>query len=123
MVAVLVVEDDETTQFLMSEFVETLGYECEVVPSAEACLSILSARPNAFDVILMDIHMPGMTGLDATRAIRQGTERATTIPIIAVTADIAYHDARMLQDHGINDVLPKPVDLTELDTAILRYAA
>lgn len=124
MVAVLVVEDDVTTQFLMNEFIETLGYTCEVASSGEDCLRILENSPDKFDLVLMDIHMPGMTGLDASRRIRNAeTDPPRSIPIIAVTADTAYHDNRVLDVHGINEFLPKPVDLTALDSAILRFAA
>ena len=66
MVSILVVEDDVTTQFLLTEFIETLGYRCEVASSADDCLSMLRESRKSFDLVLMDIHMPDKTGIDAS---------------------------------------------------------
>lgn len=124
MVAILVVEDDVTTQFVMTEFLETLGYQCHIVSNGKDCIDVLNANPEAFDIVLMDIHMPGMTGVDATRQIRaQLVGKGDVIPIIAITADESYQNLVVLRGLGIDEVLPKPVDLSELDNAILRFAA
>lgn len=124
MTDILVVEDDDTTRFMMSEFLETLGYHCEVVESAEACLDTLRDAKTRFDLVLLDIHMPGMSGLSAAKAIRAApTDALRRIPIVAVTADVAYHDPNALTGHGLDGVLPKPVDLTALDLTIQKHAA
>lgn len=123
MTQVLVVEDDVTTQFMMAEFLETLGYHCDVVSSAEACLETLAATHHGYDLVLLDLHMPGMSGLAAAQVIRTAEDPPLReIPILAVTADVDYHDQRSVTVHGLDGVLPKPVDLGALDLAIQKHA-
>ena len=124
MTKVLVVEDDVTTQFMMCELIETLGYDCSVVSSGTECLSRLSTDDHGINLVLLDLHMPGMDGLTAARAIREkepSPERA--IPIVAVTADTAFHEPQVAVAYGMTDVLPKPIDLRALDLAIRTHAA
>jgi len=124
MTQVLVVEDDETTQFMMTEFLETLGYKCHVVESGEACLARLRETGGRYDVVLLDLHMPGMSGLAAAQAIRTAPETMVrSIPIVAVTGDTGFHNHATISDYGLNDVLPKPIDLSALDLTIQKHAS
>lgn len=124
MARLLIVEDDLATQFLMSEFITALGHDCDVIGDGRACLDMLLARPGHYDLVLMDIHMPGLTGLDAAMMIRRASGiRARTVPIIAVTADIRYSTAQDVAPHGIDGILQKPLGLSDLNEAIQRYVA
>jgi len=122
MTHILIVEDDVTTQFMMSEFIDTLGYGCEVVGNARACLDTLLGEKKSFDLVLLDIHMPGMNGLALAQAIRAAPEDPPrSIPIIAVTADAAFHNKHAISSYGVDAVLPKPIELSALDLTIQKH--
>ena len=82
---IIVVDDDATTRFMMSELLDAMGYECETVSSGMACIALLRMRPNEFSMVLMDIHMPGVTGLDTVSYIRTLEEDPPLPPIAAFT--------------------------------------
>lgn len=120
---VLVVDDDPTTRFLMKEMLEDLGYEHKTVSSGSACLAALMTEPNAYTAVLMDIHMPHVTGLDTCGWIRGlDINPPRNIPIIALTADNQFHSPEDVARFGMNDVLPKPVSLKALDDKLKRFA-
>ncbi|MEM7613613.1 MAG: response regulator [Pseudomonadota bacterium] len=117
-------EDDPSTQFMMGEMLEFLGYPYEIAEDGEACMSRLDTMTDAFDLILMDIHIPRSSGLDTSLKIRNRSENPPRdTPIIALTADSAYHSADAVAPYGINDVLPKPVGLNSLDRLITGIAS
>jgi CheY-like chemotaxis protein len=91
----------------------------------EAIEALENAEENGdqFDVILMDIHMPIMDGIEATLAIRGSQEPYTDIPIIALTADPQYQQKRLCKNIGMDDALAKPVKLTEVLGALDRVFA
>jgi len=112
---VLLVEDDDMSRFMMSECLETLGFSFEVARDGQECIDILMARPDAFQTVLMDIHMPRKTGLEALSEIRnQGSDPPKNIRVVAVSADVDWHDTKKAQCAGFNDVLPKPVRLSRI---------
>ena len=77
---------------------------------------------NSFDVILMDIMMPEMDGLQATEVIRQDSRPdAKTVPIIAMTANAFVEDVRRCQAAGMNDHLAKPLDIQKVYQTIVKY--
>jgi CheY-like chemotaxis protein len=81
-----------------------------------------AAQPGTFDVILMDIMMPVMDGLDATRAIRASDhEDAKTIPIIAMTANAYREDIEKSLDAGMNAHIAKPIDVSLLLSVLAEY--
>ena len=119
---ILVVDDDETTRFLMSEFLNLLGYGCILAKDGLDCLAKLGHSPRMCTLILMDVHMPQVNGLEVSRSIRAlEADPPATLPIIAVTADSAYHSAAAVRAYGIDDVLPKPVDLRQLKLLLARF--
>lgn len=121
---VLVVEDDYLCRFMMQELVQSVGVACEVAADGQQCLDRLKTGPADFDVILMDVHMPRVSGLEATEAIRNDQEHpANNVPIVAVTADRHWLERDHYEAAGFNAVLPKPVELTDLTELVQKFAA
>ncbi|MFK7753335.1 MAG: response regulator [Sedimentitalea sp.] len=120
---VMVVDDDPTTRFMMAEFLDALGFEHSVVSSGSECLAQLMTDPSSFYAVLMDIHMPHVTGLDTCGWIRGlESDPPCNIPIIALTADNQYHRPEDVAPFGMTDVLPKPVSLDDLNEKLTRFA-
>ena len=106
MARILIVDDIEANVDLLEQILEDL-YEIDIAHSAAEALEILAKmRP---DLILMDVAMPVMSGLDATKAIRS-MPRFAEIPIIAVTSHAMRGDRAKALAAGCNDYLTKPVD-------------
>ena len=103
----LVVDDSDANRLLLSELLAGLGLPVAQVASGEDALSL--AHDRDFDLVLMDIRMAGMDGVETTRALRclGGAWRRT--PIIAVTAHVQGEQHQMLRDNGLDDVLIKPL--------------
>ena len=113
---VLVVEDNELNSEIAQCLLEERGFEVDCVYNgAEAVEQIKNKPPGTYDVILMDIMMPVMDGLEATRAIR-GMEREDchTIPIVAMSANAFDDDLKKSVECGMNGHLSKPVDVEKL---------
>jgi CheY-like chemotaxis protein len=77
----------------------------------------------SFDLVLMDVHMPGMDGLEATRAIRALAGPNSRTPIIAMTASVMPEDRNSCLQAGMNDFVSKPVDLAALAEVLNRWLA
>ncbi len=118
--SVLVVDDSAVNLMLASSQLERLGHMPTTVSSGSDALEILAVE--RFDIILMDWHMPHMDGLDTTRRIRGQESAGERIPIIATTASAMAGDRETCLDAGMDDYLPKPVSLTELETMIDRWS-
>jgi CheY-like chemotaxis protein len=104
---VLLVEDNATNQIVMGTLLQRLG--CEVDIASDGAEALNRARADAYDVILMDLQMPVMDGLEATRAIRgsAGPNRATRI--IGLTAAVGEQFEQQCREAGMDDYLSKPV--------------
>ncbi len=97
---------------------DRLGYESALVTNGVECVEAMRAgRP--FDAILMDIQMPEMDGLDATKAIR---DMGSEVPIIALTADAMPDDRARCMAAGMNDYLQKPLRADALEAALARVS-
>ena len=105
-IKVLVVEDMALNQLLMRTLLDDFGFENDVAANGKIALEKLRAK--AYDIVLMDLQMPVMNGLEATEYIRK-TMRSN-IPIIALTADVTTSDLTKCTAVGMNDYLSKPVD-------------
>ena len=113
---VLIVDDHEVSRRVCAACCDLFDFECEVVRSgAEAIEAVRLAH---FDVVLMDIHMPGMSGLDAAMAIRALAGPAGRVPIIAVTTDASPAECAGYLAVGMADVAPKPITPSRLFRAI-----
>ncbi|EMI51807.1 PAS domain-containing hybrid sensor histidine kinase/response regulator [Rhodopirellula sallentina] len=114
---VLVAEDGVTNQHVIAGLLRSLGHECSIASDGRETLS--KWRNETYDVILMDMHMPVMDGLEATVEIRQqemGTDHH--IPIIALTAAAMAEDARLCREAGMDDYLTKPIRRRKLHRAL-----
>lgn len=117
---ILVAEDNEINQHLVREILESAGIVCEIVANGrDAVRSALKHSAN-YDLILMDLEMPGMDGLDATRKIRKHAKRH--IPIIALTAYAMEQDRQRCLKAGIDRHLTKPVNPERLIHEISHWA-
>ena len=117
---ILLVEDNELNREIASTLLEDAGAHIFCAEDGIDALEKFSgSEPGTYDVILMDIMMPRMNGLDATRAIR-ALQRpdAATIPILAMTANAFDEDIRATQEAGMNAHLSKPINLGEVLEAI-----
>lgn len=109
---ILLVDDDVRNVFALTSALEQRGARVEVGRNGFEALSKLDENA-AIDLVLMDVMMPGMDGLEATRRIRQD-KRFTRLPIIAITAKAMKDDQEQCLAAGANDYLAKPIDLTRL---------
>ncbi|HEY1076974.1 MAG TPA: response regulator, partial [Fontimonas sp.] len=114
---VLLVEDNEINQQVARELLESAGLRVSLAGNGVEALRAL--EESAFDLVLMDIQMPEMDGLEATRRIR-ADERFARLPVIAMTANAMSGDRERCLEAGMNDHVSKPVDVDALFTAILR---
>ena len=113
---VLVADDNQANRFVASNLLEVFGCTCEVVEDGAQALEAASLRP--FDLILMDIKMPVMDGVAATRAIRRLPGPAGRTPILALTANADERDAAEYTAAGMNGVAQKPIQPDALLNAI-----
>jgi CheY-like chemotaxis protein len=111
MAKILLVDDEEMNRDFLQRRLEKRGFEVvTAVDGNDACARIHAERPS---LILMDVMMPGMDGLEATRQIRAGSE-TRSIPIIALTARAMTGDREQVLAAGCDDYATKPIDLNEL---------
>ncbi len=119
-VRILLAEDNVTNQFLALKILEKLGFCVEAVANGLEAVNAVKTLP--YDLVLMDVQMPEMNGLEATQAIRNSTEEIKNrkIPIIAMTANAMKGDREKCLNAGMNDYVTKPINPQELIAAIER---
>jgi two-component system, cell cycle response regulator DivK len=115
---VLLVEDFEDSRFSLTKLLEFEGYE--VLEAADGAQAIDLALNNKPDLILMDLSLPVIDGLSATRQIRQH-ESMTAIPIIALSAHDVLDFQSKARDAGCTDYVTKPVDFGDLISMLSKY--
>src|SRR5690606_24672634 len=113
---ILVAEDNATNQRLMMRLLERLGYAAVLATDGVEVLEALAAAD--YDVVLMDVQMPRMHGLEAARRIRAGSGPQPWI--VAVTANATPEDQQAALDAGMEDYLTKPIRVPELTAALDR---
>lgn len=108
----LVADDNEANRELIGTLVRAMGHEVDVV--ADGCAAVEAAASGGYDLILMDVQMPRMDGLAATRAIRMLAGEAAATPIIALTANVLPDQIAFYRASGMDDHVGKPINPREL---------
>jgi len=104
--SVLVAEDIDLNRLVVTALLERLGHSVHCVGNGQDAVE--ACRAGAFDIVLMDVRMPVMNGLDATRAIRAGGGPSADVPVIALTAGSAADEWAACREAGMDALLPKP---------------
>lgn len=115
---VLIVEDNLINQEVCKDILELM--ECNVALTADGAESVKMARETPFDLILMDIQLPGIDGYEATRQIRADSSSHRPI-IIALTASALDGDKEKSLNAGMDDYISKPMEANQLEDALLKY--
>lgn len=118
---ILVAEDSLSNQMLIRAVLAKLGHQAVLANNGKEAVMQLAASD--FDLVLMDMQMPELDGLEATRMIRsQADKQKSSIPIIALTANALAGDRARVLDAGMNDYLTKPIDVHALKRALWKWS-
>jgi CheY-like chemotaxis protein len=118
---ILLAEDNPANQKLATYLLEDRGHLVEIAGNGQEAVSL--TEQNSYDVILMDVQMPEMNGLEATAAIRRREDGSRRVPIIAMTAHAMKGDRERCLAAGMDDYLSKPIDAHETIALVERVAA
>ena len=118
--AVLHVDDDPMNLRVVEEILGAFKHSSVKVMSGAEALQLLAQRP--FDLVLMDIHMPGMTGIETVERLRAATGPERAIPVIALTADVFSRRPEEYTALGFNGFVSKPILVSDLLNAIKRVS-
>ncbi|HEY1751036.1 MAG TPA: response regulator, partial [Caulobacteraceae bacterium] len=120
-VRVLVVEDNPTNRMVATHMLSQLG--AEVATAENGAEGVEAMRRGDYDLIFMDIQMPVMDGVEATRRIRALPAPKGQVPIVATTANVMPEQVATYRESGINGVVAKPISPAALITEVARLAA
>ena len=112
---ILIIEDNEKNLKLVRDVLQVKGYATIEAGNAEDGIAL--ARERKPDLILMDIQLPGMSGIEALKVLRADTTTAA-IPAIAVTASVMQQDRRLITEAGFDGYVGKPINLKEFLEAV-----
>jgi CheY-like chemotaxis protein len=115
---ILLVEDNEVNQLVATSILKKAGFTVKVANNGKEAIDMIQRDP--FELVLMDIQMPEMDGLEATKIIR-GMNGYSNIPIVAMTAHAMSGDRELSLKSGMNDHVNKPIDVHELFKAIAKW--
>ncbi|GAO30043.1 PAS domain-containing hybrid sensor histidine kinase/response regulator [Geofilum rubicundum] len=115
---ILLVEDNPINQKIAEKMLQRLRFDVVIAPNGQEAIDRITAQPDHFDVILMDVQMPVLNGLDATKALRA---KGLYLPIIAMTANVLKGDREICIEAGMNDYIGKPVRLETLDNTLNKW--
>ena len=120
---ILLVEDNELNREIAETILREEGAQVTgVVNGLEALVTVRENPPETFDLVLMDVMMPQMDGIEATRQIRSlDRPDAKTLPIVAMTANAFAEDVRQCLDAGMNAHIPKPLDVANMLRTISQF--
>ena len=119
----LCAEDNAINAEILEMLLETKGARCTICSNGQEIVdAFASVKPGEYDMILMDVQMPVMDGLEATRRIRNGENPlGRTIPILAMTANAFLEDMQKSKEAGMDEHLSKPVDIAALEQTVKRF--
>ena len=118
---ILLAEDNATNRMVVTKMLEDLGCRVDVAENGQQAVD--AVRSGSFDVVLMDIAMPELDGIEATRRIREMPAPQCDLPIVALTAYAFVEDRARFEAAGMNAVVTKPVDRQDLVSGIARATA
>lgn len=119
---ILLAEDNDLNWEIAEVLLSSIGATIDRAENGKICVEMLTeSKPGSYDVILMDIRMPVMTGLEATVEIRKSEHPDKDIPIIAMTADAFSDDMKKCLDCGMNAHIAKPIEIDIVKNAILKF--
>jgi PAS domain S-box-containing protein len=119
---VLLVDDNETNAVIASAMLSRWGVDVSTAQSGRDALELIDHEGRRFDIVLMDLHMPGMNGYDVTRFLR-ARHSAEALPIVALTAAAFEEDREHCERAGMNDFVTKPVSPERLRDILARWKA
>lgn len=119
---VLIVEDNLQNKVLVREILTLHGFETVEASSGTEAIKILAERSGEIDLILMDLHLPRMDGVTATRIIRADA-RIRTVPILALTASAMKGDEEDIMGRGFDGYVAKPIEVKKLVEAVAKGLA
>ena len=119
----LCAEDNAINAEILEMLLESKGAHCKIYPNGQEIVdAFASVKPGEYDMILMDVQMPVMDGLEATRRIRNGENPlGRIIPILAMTANAFLEDMQKSKEAGMDEHLSKPVDISALEQTVKRF--
>ena len=119
----LCAEDNAINAEILQMLLETKGASCTICPNGQEIVdAFANVKPGEYDMILMDVQMPIMDGLEATRRIRNGENPlGRVIPILAMTANAFLEDMQKSKEAGMDAHLSKPVDIAALEQTVKRF--
>lgn len=123
---ILIVEDDQFTRYMMRTIINTLdvGLDIDMAEDGLSGCEHIENAPGSYALVLMDIHMPRLSGLDATKRIRSNSaDPPSGTPIIAVTADADFHHPLAVKAHGMDGFISKPISPGGLIELIDKYCS
>jgi len=115
---ILLAEDNEVNQLVARKIMEKAGLVVKIANNGREALQMIAAEP--FDLVLMDIQMPEMDGLEATRRLRS-SPRFASLPVVAMTAHAMSGDRELSLQSGMNDHITKPINLPELFSTLAKW--
>jgi two-component system cell cycle response regulator DivK len=107
---ILIIEDNEKNMKLVRDILQAKGFETMEAVSAEEGLALV--KLHRFDLVLMDIQLPGMNGIEALECLR-ADEETSRIPVVAVTASVTMQDQSQITRAGFNAFISKPISVKE----------
>jgi PAS domain S-box-containing protein len=116
---ILLVEDNQINQFVAKAILEEAGHQVDLAGNGVEGLDAVRARP--YDLVLMDLAMEEMDGIEATRRIRNLDFDAVALPIVAMTANVMSQDRELCLEAGMNDFLSKPLEAQKLIDVVAAY--
>ena len=119
---ILIAEDNDLNWEIAQALLTSVGLQVEHAENGQLCVDmLLASKPRTYDAILMDIRMPVMNGLEATKVIRGLKKGYREIPIIAMTADAFSEDVQKCLEAGMNAHISKPIDIEIVKATLAKF--